>query len=521
MIIKPGHNNIQQNAALTFLTVLSALLFSLSFPGKSLWFFIFVFLLPFLYVLENSRSVRQKCFFGFLFGILIAFGTGYWLITAMTGHYSLAPITAISFFLFVIALPAGGLTALFSMAYVLFKQQNLFFYALFVPSCWTLYEYILEVIPVFTPWPLAGNAIIPWNRFIQIADITGVYGLTYIIILINSLIFYGLYHVGPLSKKHLPAIAILLFSFLIPVMYGSFKQPHSGLLQNDKNKWIQSAVVVQGSIDLKERWHGLEFASRLASYLDLTGKNRKASDKQRIILWPETMLNLPDKKKRDAVITRIKSSLGNNFILITGGLRTSETKNGFYNSAYVISDSAETRWYDKKILLPYTEYSPGGILIGQFYNAPSEFLHGKLPQIVQTASGNAGISICFEVVYSNHVRKSVKYGAGFLANISNDSWFGTSGMPEMHMNISRLRAVENRRFMLRSSNSGLSVIIAPDGRIIKQLGLNQKGAIISDIAVSDMLSFYTRYGNLIILFSISIVTLFFISLFISKKTDSG
>ena len=516
MTIKPDQRKIQQATVFTVLTALSALLFSLSFPGAALWFFIFVFLLPFFYILETSQTLRLSCLFGFLFGILIAFASGYWLITAMVSHYHIAPVKALCFFSLFIALPAGCLTAVFSLIYGFFKNNRLSFYTLLIPSCWTLYEYILEITPVFIPWPLAGHAVIPWNHFIQIADITGVYGLTYIIILINGLLFYSLYHAALFSKKGLPAMAILFFAFLIPVTYGKFNQPRYALQQGEKGD-KQTAIVVQGSFELKERWHGPEFDNRLTTYLNLSNEKAPGRDDNRIIIWPETMLNIPDKKKTEAIFKKIKSALGHNFVLIAGGLRVDKEKSGFYNTAYVISDRFKTRWYDKKILLPYTEYSPGGILIGKFYNAPSEFLHGSLSQIVKTENGNAGISICFEVVYPTHVRKSVKYGAGFLANISNDSWFGDSGMPEMHMNISKLRAVENRRFMLRASNSGISAIISPSGKITGQMELNQKGSIVSNIAVYDKLSFYTRYGNLIILFSLSVVMISFISLLVATQ----
>ncbi len=523
MLIKPNKKKTQRAAAGIFYTAVSALLFSASFPGTSFWGLIFVFLIPFLYVLETNTSAKHLIVFGGLFGLMIAFGTGYWLITAMVTHYGKSALVAIAFFSGFIALPTTILMALFALSYGYIKKKNLIFFTFWLPSCWLLYEYSLDIVPVFIPWPLAGNAAIPWNTFVQMADITGVYGLSYVIILVNALLFFLLFHSSLLThdccsgRSRCIGVCLLVIVMALPLTYGRFKLTR---FSNERESDVD-AVVVQGSFKSKERWTNLEFSKRLSTYLALNNQHFSENEsRKKLILWPETILNIPEQAKRNDTIKQIQDTLSKKTVLIAGGLRTDVSDSGFLNTAFVISTGYKTGWYDKKILLPYAEYSPGGVFIGQYYNAPSQFLHGQLPQLVKTVAGDVGLSICFEVVYPNHVRSSVKYGAGILANISNDSWFGESGMAQMHFNISRLRAIENRRFLLRSSNNGISGIITPDGRIVTRIGKNERNAVTSRVNLSKDLTLYTRYGNVIVLLSIGMILMFFLAALKTKPASA-
>lgn len=117
---------------------------------------------------------------------------------------------------------------------------------------------------------------------------------------------------------------------------------------------------------------------------------------------------------------------------------------------------------------------------------------------IRSPEGNIGISVCLEILYPGYVRRSVKEGAYFLVNISNDSWFGNSAMPYFHLNAPRLRAVENRSFLLRTSNSGIPAVIYPTGKIQVQSGLFTKERVGGRFVKLDQVSFYARYGNLVL-----------------------
>jgi apolipoprotein N-acyltransferase len=236
--------------------------------------------------------------------------------------------------------------------------------------------------------------------------------------------------------------------------------------------------------------------------------SEKAGEKDqgtsRVIVWPETTLN-SSSKLNDAFFVEIMRHIGENTLLISGGLKTDPVTREVFNSAYFISGSGRLLRYDKQLLLPYSETSPLIDLLDAYYSAPSEFTAGRTPLCIKAPEGNVGASICFEILYPGFIRQSVKQGAQYLVNISNDSWFGDSPMPYIHLNAARLRAAENRRFLLRTSNSGISAVISPTGKIISQSRLFTKERVDGDFVKLDQLSFYAKHGNLVLFGAIIIL----------------
>ncbi len=171
------------------------------------------------------------------------------------------------------------------------------------------------------------------------------------------------------------------------------------------------------------------------------------------------------------------------------------------NSAYLISGSGVLTRYDKNILLPYAETSLMIDWLGRYYTAPSEFFPGRTPPFIDTPHGGAGISICFEILYPYYIARSAARGADFLVNLSNDGWFGDTAMPRMHLNAARMRAIENRRFLLRAANNGISAIIGPDGRVRAQTKLFHRQRIEGSFDYLNIATPYTRFGDWLIVFS--------------------
>jgi len=284
------------------------------------------------------------------------------------------------------------------------------------------------------------------------------------------------------------------------------------------------AVLVQGNFSTKERWSGMGFYQRVMSYLEMSGDKygNKSGEKPedegqdaRVIVWPETILN-SSSKLNDALFVEIMRYIGENSLLISGGLKTDHKNNEVFNSAYFISGTGRLLRYDKHILLPYAETSPLIDLLDTYYAAPNEFTSGRTPLCINAPGGKVGASICFEILYPGFIRQSVKDGASYLVNISNDSWFGDSPMPYIHLNAACLRAVENRRFLLRASNSGFSAVISPTGKVMVKSGLFTKERVDGDFVKLDQLSFYANYGNLIFLGSAIILLSALIQVILKK-----
>jgi apolipoprotein N-acyltransferase len=494
----------------------SSLLYVLSFPTWNFWWLSFFSLVPFFAAIERGRFFPNQIFYGAVWSIGISAGLGYWLFSALCENYGVALPKAILFFGLCVFLPLFVFVVGFIACYLFMHRRHLLFYAVIAPSLWTIMEYLKEAIPVMLPWGEIGYAVVPFETFIQIADIGGVHGVTFVVAAINGLVYSVVcltlqrfsdialfrHHKGNKhSAQYLTIIApamIVFTLFMMPILYGEKKL--AALKDEDASQIAQGvfidAQLIQGNFSLVERWSGMGFYNRIQKYLEMTGAENKNS-KNRVIVWPETTLNSTTKLDK-CFFLEIMKYIGQDSLLISGGLKEDEKTGGVLNSAYLISGTGQLMRYDKHILLPYAETSPLINLLDQYYTAPNQFQKGVSPLAFQTNNGCAGLSICFEILYPDLIRKSVKQGAEYLVNISNDAWFGRSSMPYTHLNAARLRAIENRRYLLRTSNSGISAIISPEGKVLSQSSLFVCEQVSGQFLKVNTISVYTRFGDIIL-----------------------
>lgn len=483
------------------LPALSALLVVLSFA--SFWWLSFIALVPLFFAMEDAGKFAERMFCGGLFGALLALGMGYGIFNALIEQYNMPFGTAVLFFFVSLCIPVALLYAVFALCHSLLGRKNLFFHILTVPSLWILLDVIKEITPLLVPWGNIGYAALPFYRFIQIADLAGIHGVSFVVVMINSLIFFILIRLGRRAfwmeegvLLGLGAPMIILFlSFVLPVAYGSLKitQIGTSVEQSIRRGGGIEAVLVQGNFKQSERWSGMGFLSRVETYLALSGPGEAGI--RRIIVWPETVLNV-SAKVDDALFSRLGERIGEGSLLIVGALR--KGMDGVYNSACFISKGERSEWYDKNILLPYAEEPPSNGILGKYCNAPEKFERGGTAPVVSGSLGVAGVSICLESLFPRHVRTSVLMGAEFLVNLSNDSWFGRSAMPYIHLGASRVRAIENRRFLLRASNSGVSALISPLGEIGDASALFTRQRVSGTFTRLTELTVYTQMGDVIL-----------------------
>jgi apolipoprotein N-acyltransferase len=492
------------------LVLISALFYVLSFPLWNIGFTAFFALVTLFVVVERARSTTRGMSFGIAWGALMSTGLGYWLYPTLTNHFNVWPPKAVLFILLCVVLPScliyGGVTLVYRFVY----RDHPIWYVLVLPSLWTLGEYLKEVIPVLLPWGAIGYAVLPYDRFVQIADVAGVHGLTFLMVMINALLWLLWRRArGKIKKASTLTVplALLVLVTAVPLVYGMIriKQVQEKIQEKTALHSSIQAVLVQGNFSLHDRWSGMGFYNRLQAYLEMSAKDtgQMGQDTEgeneetemiidatrarlthappgRVIVWPETTLNVLAHLD-DHLFRQIMDFIGDKTLLISG--------NGMLSR------------YDKNILLPYAETAMMFDWLGRYYTAPGEFAPGRTPACLDTPHGRAGISICFEILYPRYIARSVSSGADFLVNISNDGWFGNSAMPHMHLNAARMRAIENRRFMLRAANNGFSALIAPDGRMVSRTDLFQRQRIDGDFVCMDMAAPYTRFGDWLVFFS--------------------
>ncbi len=529
------------------LILLSALLYIVAFPGWDIGFTAFIALVPLFRVVESARSDLRAIGYGALWGGLVSTGMGYWLLPALIGHFAMWPPKALAFYMLSVTLPSCLIYAFLIAVYRFVHHRHLAWYALALPALWTLAEYLKEMVPAILPWGGIGYAALPFYRFVQIADLGGVHALTFVIAAINAVAWFLLRSLGrggaslgspaqttgrlPLRypKTTSAAALVLLLAICLPLVYGSVRL---GRINDAINEEMAAgrpsqAVLVQGNFDLDDRWSGMGFYRRLQTYLAMSGKGvpgydresekkQKGEHRKRVIVWPETTLNEPG-RMNGGFFRQIMRGIGENALLISGGLHKDTATGQMTNCAYLVSGKGTLMRYDKNILLPYAETSRVFDWLGAYYTAPSEFAAGRTPSFMDTPHGGVGVSICFEILYPRYIARSVGSGAEFLVNISNDAWFGDSPMPRMHLNAARMRAIENRRFLLRTANSGFSAVISPDGRVAKRTELFQRQSIESDFSRLSALSPYTRWGDWPVLFSVIVLGIVLLQMVLKKE----
>ncbi len=505
------------------LILFSSVLFILSLSLRSVSFFSFFCLIPFFFVIEKTGSWKRLFMLSFQWGVCMAVGVSYWLYYAIHVHYGKSIPFTLLFMGFLAACPIGILYGIFSMAYRFMYCRGLVFYAAVAPSLWIVVEYLREALPVFLPWGLLGYSITGYTILIQIADLAGVYGVSFFIVLTNSLLFYTVKtffengmgktpverlkdHIGReiyrLDKK-LIAAEILAAIWISVLIYGNYALTYwhrQEQLSAQCNK-AYSVTIVQGNFSQKERWRDDSFEERLQTHILLSGK-RTPADHPGIILWPETVLNSPRRLNKELFYSMM-AILNTKDTLITGGLRKGG-ESQIFNTSWFIAAPDTIRWYDKNILLPYAETNPMNTgLLGRFSDAPPKFAIGSTPPVVDTGSEKFGISICFESIYSGYVMNSARGGARILVNLSNDTWFGDTTEPCQHLQAAILRAVENRRYLLRAANSGISAVISPAGRVIAGTRLFERRVLESSIVPVGKSTFYQWSGYLIVYFALA------------------
>lgn len=496
-----------------FLCILTSLLLSLSFPTFNLEYLAWFGFVPLLFTIENETKRRAfwiSYFSGFLFFIL----TIYWLV-----HVTLAGLILLCLYLALYFAFFGYFFAGFKKR---FSKTNIFT-IIFLSSIWVILEYIRSQFLSGFPWALLGYSQYLNTKIIQFIDLTGSFGLSFLVIFVNLCIFHILESISHKNFKSASKILLtLLIIFIIIYGYGMY----SINKYSKKSSTTLRVSLLQGNIPQERKWQSLLSGEIKDIYFNLT-RNAK-EDNPDLIIWPETAYPdyIVDVDKK--TLSPIIEIAGEVEIPILFGAVYQE-KDKYFNSAILISNNLEVESIYKKIhLVPFGEYLP----LRKYFSileriVPIEdFSEGKEFTIfkIKNSKGqslNFGVLICFEDTIEELSRKFRQKGADFLVNITNDAWFKQTSSPYQHLQASVFRAVENRVYVLRSANTGITAIIDNCGRVTKELSDNKgkeifvKGFITGSVYKQDIISFYTRFGDIIILVCGLYIIVF--AIYISKK----
>jgi apolipoprotein N-acyltransferase len=368
---------------------------------------------------------------------------------------------------------------------------------------------------------------------IQIASLTGTYGLSFLIVLVNAAL--ATLFIGRL-KSPLPyrgSLLIITASFIIFTLlhgYWSISQPIAG------NGMKLSAV--QGNIEQARKWDPRYAKEIMQTYSELTLK--ASEDRPVLIIWPETATpgsisldqHLDAEVKEAARRAKASLLLGSTQHQKFEGREAMEVR--YFNSAYLIDPDPqiiENQRYDKIRLFPFGEYLPHRDIIPwsiiNVYDS-GNYKPGKEFTIFQIPPFRFGVTICWENVFPDLFRQFVKRGAQFMVNITNEARFGKTAAPYQLASISVFRAVENRVFVVRCANTGISCIIDPYGRMIDRIkdakgqDIFIQGVLTGWIIPLDSRTIYSRYGDWFIWMAIAGSVLFLlIACFTRRRQTQG
>jgi apolipoprotein N-acyltransferase len=327
-------------------------------------------------------------------------------------------------------------------------------------------------------------------------DITGAYGASFVIILFNATLFWVLqqWPKKTFPFKEVTIIALILLGFLI-YGYGKMRAIDRQMLQSPPLK----IGLVQGNIDQSIKWDESFQKETLKIYERLSFK--VAEEKPDLIIWPETATPFffQEASEYQPLVLDIPERTKAFLLFGSPSYKIEKGKVNHYNSAYLASPAKElVGRYDKIHLVPFGEYVPLSNLlffIGSLGEGIGNFKPGKEIFNFSIPQGQFGVLICFEIIFPDLCRRFVKRGADFLVTITNDAWFGRTSAPYQHLSIATFRAIENRVFIARAANTGISGFIDPKGKIVEQGGIFTEKAMNRTIHLSKEKTFYTLYGD--------------------------
>jgi apolipoprotein N-acyltransferase len=355
------------------------------------------------------------------------------------------------------------------------------------PLLWVAGEWLRGWVLSGFPWGLLGYSQYRQLPLIQIASLTGVYGVSFLIVCVNVALA-GVVGLG--WRRAAPgwaAVAALLVGTL------AFGLVSLRLLAPPDE--LIGVAVVQPSIEQTLKWDPAYQKETLRIYTDLTRQAGKA--KPAIIVWPETAA--PIFLRRDpALVTELQAlSADVQAPLLIGSL--DGDRRGFFNSAFLLTEQGIRAKYDKIHLVPFGEYVPLSGIIGfvrRWAEFISEFQAGRTPRVFKEAEYPFGVVICYEGIFPELFREFVVGGARYMVNITNDAWFGTTSGPWQHLAMLPFRAVEHEVAIARAANTGVSAFVWHDGRITKTLGLFERGVLQGHVTLRARRTLYTRVGDL-------------------------
>jgi apolipoprotein N-acyltransferase len=429
-------------------------------------------------------------------GVIFFGGTCYWITETMYIYGGLSTMAALGVGL-LFALLHGFYFVLFGLGVRLAVAKFGAKGVLFAAPLWVTVEYLRSVLFSGFPWMFSGYALVPYSGVLQLVTWTGIYGLSFLATAVSSIIVFAI-----LKRSvawGVTAAVIIAAAWVLPPL---------GVQTSSDPIAVRS---VQTNISLNQPWQKPQSDDLLNELVALSTRDTGA--KPRLVIWPETPA--PFYLKEDAEfrsrMQTIARTLGAYFLVgYIDSVGTEPT-----NSAALLNPAGEQiSRYDKMHLVPFGEYIPMKRLLffaESLTKQVGDFAFGKNYTVSDLDGHKVSTVICYESIFPNLVRQFVNSGSQLIILITNDGWFGESSAPYQHLRMGVVRAVENRRYMIRTTNTGISAIIDPYGKIESETALGVRTILDGTAHFRSDRTFYTRYGDAFAYANIGAVIVFLVA----------
>jgi apolipoprotein N-acyltransferase len=364
---------------------------------------------------------------------------------------------------------------------------------LVAPAAWVSTEFFRGYLFGGFPWVPLGNSQVTVLPVAQLASVLGVYGLSALVSLVSAAIAYALLMPG---RPRIVSIAAAFVTLAAVAAWGTWRVADGSLTRQGTPIRVG---LVQGNIAQQEKWNPKQarriFTTHIAMTRDLVQRGAE------FVIWPEssTPFMFEEDEEAGTAVRDLARELRVPMLFGSDQVDRSQRPLRLYNSAFLVAPDGQTGGVYRKIhLVPFGEYIPFRVLVSvvsPIVESLGEFAPGDSMVMLPVGSHLISTAICYEVVYPGLVRQAVEGGSELLTTITNDAWYGESSAPYQHFAMASMRAIEQGRYLARAANTGISGVVDPYGRVVRQSAIFEQVGLVEEARFLTGRTVYSSIGD--------------------------